>query len=179
MVISKFKVLLADNPNIIEQSDPTGQFNNESSPYSNQGRRIPEHDPRPGMYFVYFARKEKKALLAAYYEQIGNDLDLGRILGYPECCIEFFQNNFSAKNADLQHLPTNPYTNLSKRDQEAVLLSHFPCGSECKESLELAKKYLQVLAKVDGPWAKELFATLSCGGDLSFSFPFRRVLSGE
>lgn len=158
LVISKFKVLLADtadNPNALSTSNYTNKD------YSNKGLRLPEHDPRPGLYFVYFAKEEKKALLAAYYEQLGNDLDLGRMLGYPECCVEFFVKNFSEKNFDLQHHPTNPYTNLSQRDQDYVLLSHFPCSSECPESITLAKKYLLVLAGVDPAWGNELFDNLS------------------
>ncbi|MEK6951340.1 MAG: DUF483 domain-containing protein [Nanoarchaeota archaeon] len=153
LVISKFKVLLEDGP---ERSPGSAQPN-----YSNRGLRIPEQDHRPGLYFVYFSKEEKKALLAAYYEQIGNDLDLGRSLGYPECCVDFFAQNFSEKNSDLQLLSTNPYTNLSKRKQDYVLLSHFPCKSECSESIMLAKKYLEVLMRVDSQWGNELFHNLS------------------
>lgn len=100
-------------------------------------------------------------MLAAYYEQLGNDLDLGRMLGYPECCVNYFGQNFSAEKSDLQHPPTNPYTNLSRRDQDYVLLSHFPCNSECPESILLAKKYLEVLAKAEPQRAQQLFQSLA------------------
>lgn len=175
MVISKFKVLLADdrkaeeinidNPNSSSTSSTSASSTPLSTPpysdYSNKGQRIPEHDPRLGMYFVYLAREEKKVLLAAYYEQIGNDLDLGRILGYPECCVHHFMHNFSAEKSDLQHPPTNPYTNLSKREQDYVLLSHFPCRSDCKESILLAKKYLGVLERIDSQRAQEILQSLT------------------
>ncbi len=149
LAISKFKVLLAAG----------------EKEYSNKGLRIPEHDPRPGMYFVYFSKEEKKALLASYYELIGNDRDLGLLLGYPECCVNFFVENFSENKTDLEFPPTNLYTNLSKRGEDYVLLSHFPCSSECAASIELAKRYLHVLEKVEVERARQLLLQLTPGQD--------------
>ena len=131
-VKSNFKVLLADETN-----------------FSNKGIRIPETDKRPGMFFTYISKDEQKAWLAAYYEVMSNDLDLGRTLGYPDCCTKFFVNTFSKENPNPAHQPTNPWTNLTKREQDACLLSHFPCSSVCQESIELAKQYCETLRKVD------------------------------
>src|SRR3989344_9452318 len=78
LVKSKFKVLFADD----------GVF-------SNKGIRIPEDDPRPGMYFVYISKDEQKAWLANYYELMQNHSDLGLVLGYPQCCVNFFCSKFT------------------------------------------------------------------------------------
>jgi len=141
---SKFKVILADD----------GQ-------YSNQGIRISEQDKRQGMYFVYFSKTEEKAWLAAYYELVRNDRDLGLLLGYPSCCVNFFCQQGKQKNFNPTHPPINMFTNLTQREKDVVLLSHFPCSSECAESVSLGKKYLEILKKEDLKRAQEIISQLS------------------
>lgn len=144
LVRSKFKIILTDENH-----------------FTNKGRRIPEIDPRPGMYFIYISKDETKAYLASYYELINDHCKLGLLLGYPECCVEFFCQNFNENNTNLQLNPANPYTNITKRDEDAVLLSHFPCSSECEKSIQLGKKYLHALEKVDLQRAIEIQSILS------------------
>lgn len=143
LVRSTFKVLFADE-----------------GVYSNKGIRIPENDPRPGMYFVYISKDEQKAWLASYYELMQNHKDLGLVLGYPQCCVDFFCTKFSSRNVNLEIVSQNPYTNLSKREQDLVILSHFPCDSDCKESIKLGEKYLQTIYVVDKERARELLTQL-------------------
>ncbi|MBR9683622.1 DUF483 domain-containing protein [Candidatus Woesearchaeota archaeon] len=137
LVKSKFKVLL------------------DGSGYSNKGMRVDVADER-GMYLVYISKDEKKALLASYYELKGDDYNLGLVLGYPSCCVRFFCDNFSSVKTDLELESTNLWTNLSQRSKDCVLLSHFPCSSECRESVEMGKKYFAVLEKHDGRRAEEV-----------------------
>ncbi len=144
LVKSKFKVLFTENKT-----------------YSNKGIRVPENDSRSGFYFIYFSKDEKKALLASYYETTNNHQELGAILGYPQCCINFFCQNFNEHKTNLEHQATNPLTNLSKRENDAVLLSHFPCHSECPESIQLAQKYLDTIKSIDPQRADELITILS------------------
>ena len=141
IVKSEFKVLFADD---------------EISNYSNKGIRVPYADPRPGLYFVYLSKDEQKAWLAAYYEIMHKDHDLGLILGYPPCCVDFFCRNFNFQNTNPQLPPTNFYTNLTKRDQDMVLLSHFPCNSECEASIQIAKSTLELIKKIDKERAQEI-----------------------
>ena len=139
LVKSKFKVLLADE-NI----------------FSNKGIRISEKDKRSGMYFTYISKDEQKAWLAAYYELMQNDKDLGLVLGYPQCCVNFFCNNFNSENPNPQVESSNPYTNISKREQDCVLISHFPCNAECQKTIEIAKKNLILLTDLDKNYAIEI-----------------------
>ena len=143
LVKSKFKVLFADD----------GVF-------SNKGIRIPEDDPRPGMYFVYISKDEQKAWLANYYELMQNHSDLGLVLGYPQCCVNFFCSKFTPNQVNLEMPSKNPYTNLSKRAQDLVILSHFPCSPECKESIVMGEKYLQAIYIFDKERARELLTQL-------------------
>ena len=143
LIKSEFKVIFADE-----------------GIYSNKGIRIPINDKRPGMYFVYISKEEQKAWLASYYELVQNHKDLGLVLGYPRCCVDFFSKNFSSQNVNLEKPSQNPYTNLSLREQDAVILSHFPCSSECKESIKLGEKYLQAIYAYDKERARELLTHL-------------------
>lgn len=144
LIKSRFKVLMDDQQEI----------------FSNKGIRLKEEDPRPGMYFVYLSKEERLALLACYAEMMNRSRELGRILGYPECCIDFFGSHFSEDKTNLEHLPTNPWTNLSKRAQDFVLISHFPCNSDCKESIILSKKYFSIIKETDAERATEILKAL-------------------
>jgi hypothetical protein len=139
----------------------------DGAKYSNRGLRVPA-DNKEGMLFVYMSKDELMAAMAAYYEHKGDDRNLGLILGYPECCVNFFLKCFSENNPDPVHKPTNPYTNLTKRDKDCVILSHFPCSSDCIESIKLAKKYLQVILMLDTQRAEEIIETLGLADSLQF-----------
>ena len=143
LVRSKFKVLFADE-----------------GVYSNKGIRIPEDDPRPGMYFVYISKEEQKVWLASYHELMQNHRDLGLVLGYPQCCVDFFCSRFSPQDVDLELSSKNPYTDLSRRGEDLVILSHFPCDPGCKESISMGEKYLQAIYAVDKERARELLTQL-------------------
>ncbi|MFH1683168.1 MAG: DUF483 domain-containing protein [Candidatus Woesearchaeota archaeon] len=131
----------------------------ENKDYTNKGKRVEETEP--GMYFVYISKDEQKAYLASYYELTEDHKNLGLILGYPECCVEFFCNNFNENKTDLQLKPTNVWTNLSKREEDCVLLSHFPCSCECNESITIARKNLESIKKNNPDRAEEIRLNLS------------------
>ena len=145
LVKSPFKVLLDDNNN---------QF-------TNRGLRLPVTDPRSGLFFIYISKDEKTAHLALLSELQNNHHQLGHLLGYPTCCINFFTTNFSDQHTNPQHPPTNPWTNLTKRQQDICLLSHFPCQSNCKESIALAKLYFEVLNAEEPEYAQKVLKVLT------------------
>ena len=91
---------------------------------------------------------------------MSNDSDLGRILGYPKCCVDFFCKRFTADNPNLQLKPTNPFTNLTQREKDRAIISHFPCSSDCQESIELGKLYLEIITRKDSERGKELLECL-------------------
>jgi len=144
LVKSKFKVILYDE-----------------NQFTNKGVRISETDPRSGMYFIYISKDETKAYLASYYELINDHRKLGLLLSYPECCVDFFSLNFNENNTNLELKPTNMCTNISKRNEDFVLISHFPCSSDCPESIGLGKRYLKLLEKIDSARAAEIISALS------------------
>ncbi len=144
LVKSPFKVLLADK-----------------NQFTNRGLRLPKNDLHPGMHFIYISKDEKTAHLALLSELQNNHSQLGQLLGYPPCCIAFFTMSFNDQHTNLQHHPTNPWTNLSKREQDICLLSHFPCQSDCQESIILAKLYHSQIQKDNPFYAQETITRLT------------------
>ena len=141
---SRFKVLL---------SEDVGTF-------SNLGERIPLNDSRQGMLHVYISKDEAKAHLAHYFELVQNDESLGNLLGYPECCITYFLSSFSKDTPNPIQNQSDPLLNLTKRDQDAVLISHFPCSQNCEKSVIIAKRNITYLEKYYPGRAYELKQTL-------------------
>lgn len=127
----------------------------EEKGFSNRGIRS-----KNGMKLVYISKDEKAAYLATLAEQTNNHRLLGKLLGYPDCCIDFFMNNFSKDNPNPQLTSTNPYTNINRRHEDKTILSHFPCSSDCKASITLAKSYLKEIESHDKKYADSLIASL-------------------
>jgi hypothetical protein len=121
--------------------------------FSNEGKVSSDS---AGMLFVYMSKNQEKALLACLAEARQDHKLVGRLLGYPPCCVQFFGSQAKRGNFNPVHQPTNPWTNLMQRGEDVVLLSHFPCCSECEKSIEIAQKNLELLKKYDVPTA-ELF----------------------
>ena len=132
--------------------------------YSNSGALVRIDNPQ-GMYWVYVSKDEKTVLLASYYETTNNHQELGRLLGYPECCIRFFCEHFSSQNKNPEIPSTNPFTNLSQRDQDLVLISHFPCAADCKGSITIGQKNLEMIRRYDQQLAEHYIQSLSKRGD--------------
>jgi len=142
--ISNFKIKKADN----------------EKDYSDKGIKVPADSSEIGYYFFYISKSKEKTEEARLLEDKNEHKNLGILLGYPECCSEFFERNFpieskkqndytlaSLKNSDGFQFPF--YTNIASRHFDVSLLSHFPCSFNCNDSIELAKKYLELIRKYD------------------------------
>ncbi len=126
--------------------------------YSDKGMRINKNSIIPGKFFMYISKSIELAEQAKQQEEKNNHLELGRLLGYPKCCREFFEKNFpieSIKNNDytLTTLKNSIgfkfpfYTNIAIRHLDLTLLSHFPCSFNCEESIKIAKSNLNTIKK--------------------------------
>ncbi len=181
LVKSRFKVILDGEKNFtnkgwrIPETEPrAGMYNEGHCPLSNVLRNIPEDKTIsinyfcPPLYFVYISQDEEKAYLASYYELTNNHRGLGLLLGYPACCVDYFCRNFSEQNTNPEILsvnssgfPENWYTNLSRRHEDYVIISHFPCRADCAESITLGKSFFALLQQKEPERAKELWESLS------------------
>ena len=115
----------------------------DSKNYSDHGQKVPRDHPE-GLFFVYISKDQEKALLANLYETRQDHYRLGLILGYPECCVQFYCAEFENNNIAPEHNTYNELIDIRKRKTDEALISHFPCKPDCPESLKLAQKYLEI-----------------------------------
>jgi hypothetical protein len=105
-----------------------------------------------GMRFVYISRQEMLSLRAHLAELRQDHEELGKLLGYPRCCVDFFCRNFDpASDLNMYFIkkilkasggPYPFYTNILNRHKDYALISHFPCDFHCPLSIEIAKMNL-------------------------------------
>ena len=107
--------------------------------------------------YLYISQDEDKVYKAHMLEEIKDNRKLGRLLGYPECCINFFCTHSHLMNKitmdlslySLSNTHRNPpypfYTNNIVGHFGYGLISHFPCKYTCTESIKLGKKYFDVI----------------------------------
>lgn len=117
----------------------------------------------------------------AYYSVISPNVDIlnqfheaemaqdfgavGRLLGYPDCCVEHFLQKWSEKVMDMTWHQANalPESNVVSRDEHTIrfksdpitnsiyknplrigLTMHMPCSLECERTKGLAQDYIQL-----------------------------------
>lgn len=127
----------------------------QSDFYSDISIKIPKEDKRKGYFFVYLSKNEAIAQKSKLLEENNKHKELGLMLGYPECCCEFFERNFDEDNADLtlktldksQGYEFQFYNNIAARHFDVTLLSHFPHSFECEPSIRIAKERLKTIDK--------------------------------
>lgn len=110
-------------------------------------------DPsQPWDYRVIITRPESVAKIAAVPDLAKNDAALGDILGYPECCREFFSNTWGSCQVDTTW---NQFatTGVAEGPVEANMLwrwkgirwvSHLPCSYQCKHTVEIGRQIRQM-----------------------------------
>jgi len=138
--------------------------------YSNKGIKIPPDSQKNGNFFVYISKKQELAEKAKQAEHSNDHKELGKLLGYPECCIEFFEENFSPEKTDLtlKILENSDdfkfpfYTNIGARNMDLELINHFPCNFSCKPSIGIAKKNLEIIRKRSEEFSKIFEGMLKC-----------------
>ena len=123
--------------------------------YSDKSIKIHKNSKDNGYFFVYVSKEKRLASKALTYEDKNMHLELGMSLGYPKCCCEFFQKNFSPENYDLtiNSLEKSEgyefpfYTNITARHFDVSILNHFPCNFKCDLSIKLSQQYLKIIEK--------------------------------
>ena len=126
---------------------------NSKAGFSNQLTHIPLSSDNGD--FLIFISKDP-AIKNISFSNISDD-KLGQLLGYPECCINFFNRNKSlARKYNMDYVPLilkneqmqAPYLiNNIIRYFGYSLISHFPCTYHCENSIKIARKNLEILGK--------------------------------
>ncbi len=132
---------------------------------------------------IAYISKEKELIeKAKEAEEKGNRKKIAKLLGYPECCAEFFSTEhalgITEKILKKSQKPFNWQLNffynfdsrlngseLSEADWKTVerinsyciyLINHVPCSFECKKSQEYAEKMKKILQKEEPLLAKKI-----------------------
>ncbi len=141
--------------------------------YSNIVKRASKDYIGDGIYHIYVSKDKNKAKFLKLLESRNDDKAVGQILGYPECCIDFFiknkekqqkiQNDYILpilSNSDGYKFPF--YNNYAARYFDITLLSHFPHSFNCKESIKIAKTNLECIKKYSNELANKFQMMLKC-----------------
>ncbi len=126
--------------------------------YANTAKRAPLNYPVEGLHHVYISKDKTVSKFLKLLENKNDDGAVGKVLGYPKCCVDFFvKNNEKQKSAQNDYiLPALGnsegfefpfYANYAARYFDVALLSHFPHSFHCGESIKIAKKNLECIRK--------------------------------
>lgn len=146
----------------------------------------PVVEGRPWNWYGVIAREPKHALAFKEASQ-GPKIDhetIGKLLGYPKCCMDFFNNVWAAgyidpvwqqaENIDKKYLleqnehlirlshETPFVTNVMLRYIGLRIVPHIPCSSHCEATHKFANKWLELgkKLKLDGIEELEQFLRL-------------------
>ena len=152
-------------------------------------KHFPTHagDPNSSVYGVLARTKEEAEEFRA--ASMGRRTDhsvIGRLLGFPECCIRtfnevwpsFFDPVYQSAQAmyheevDLgthRAIRVTPHvaTNQMLRYSGFRLTSHFPCRLDCEATIEEGKKWLRVSKRIDPQGTEYLLRVLRLPGEWS------------
>ncbi|MBT7902990.1 DUF483 domain-containing protein [Candidatus Woesearchaeota archaeon] len=128
----------------------------------------------PKKFFVYFSKDKEKTLQAKEIESNQNDQKFGQLLGYPSCCTKFYTENYelasrifnrdhsliTIKNS--QNTTNIPFQlNYFLRFFGILLIDFYPCSFQCKEAMNLSKKYFELIQKSNPEFANFIKEKLS------------------
>lgn len=109
---------------------------------------------KDGGYCVYLSRDKKIIKWAKkYLKNFSQNLrfKLGLKLGYPECCVNNYMNNYRKINYfSLNKINRIPFYNnnlLTGGRSNVFLSTHTLCSYKCKKSIKYAKKTLEFIRK--------------------------------
>lgn len=155
-------------------------------------------DPRKGKIAVGISKSKEDALegVNLYYKKTLTDKgnrDFGRIMGYPECCLDFgdylCENSKGDKDYDLNNFGfANPAVESLKRSKNFAWqcnvftespLSYYPCSLDCQKSIDYVNKLVKILKKVNEHHYKFLINYLKKPVSLYWTCADRILLYGD
>jgi len=121
--------------------------------------RVPSSHPGADRRIVYIGTREG-CIRARRHEEDGHIARLGSVLGYPECCIEFYVAQ------PKRDIPVAIHRRSERFDIHAHSLlrgitghgfiSNFPCSYSCPQAVALGKKVRKLLREHDPAFEEEM-----------------------
>jgi len=111
-------------------------------------------------------------------EQPINHIEIGKMLGYPECCCKAFENNFKISYDPIYETALN--TKDTEKDDKGIIVKTyypelrndlryagvriipwFPCSFDCEESKKKSKVWLDMMYSLNEKLTEEILDLLS------------------
>ncbi len=154
---------------------------------------IPINDPREGKIILGISKSISKAKKAAEYYHLkcidpSYGKKFGRLMGYPECCLDFGDylnnptgdsNNFGYKNPAVESLKRSKKFAWQLNVFTESLLPHYPCSLNCQKSIDYVDKVLAVLDKIMPDFSAHIKFNLKEPASLYWSCADRILLFGK
>ncbi len=132
--------------------------------FSHQHKPVKEGEP----YYWYgsLTRTNKEGEIFKEANKKSDHMAYGKFLGYPECCSEYFVNNFSSNYDPIWlnkegNIDGYPEANQMLRYFGARITSHFSCSPTCKKTKEVGEIWFEVMKSINEKTALELYKLLS------------------
>ena len=100
--------------------------------------------------------------VAAWHDR--NDEEIGLLLGFPGCCVEFFKQTWGrglhdpTEKMQVSNPHTSPYTNILLRWLGVRPVPHMPCSLECEVTKMQGETYLGMMDERARAWSRELLS---------------------
>lgn len=133
--------------------------------FANKGVVVDKDNPSAGIQLFYVSKNRKIAEHAKQAELTKDYAGLGKLLGYPRCCSEFYvteepnreDQDFIVPLIEAAGQEVYPFANnILRRDSGLTLIFHFPCSFACKESERIGLRVLDIIRRLDPAAAEEI-----------------------
>lgn len=132
--------------------------------FAHTHKKIKPSDPY--YWFGCVTRTKEEGMMFKEAEENGDHITMGKMLGYPECCLEYFKENFH-KNYDPVWLNDDDIpdgeavANILLRYFGVRIISHLACSPYCEGSIKVGKERLELIRRIDSQttdWLLEFLA---------------------
>ena len=132
-------------------------------------------------YLIYLSKKKDLIEKAVWYHHIyprnkkieseNENIILGRLYGYPNCCIQVFlkNNKLTRENKDLEILlkvfkdsQSNIFPIYTNRFSPYKMILHLPHSFNCQASIKIGKQNLEILKNYDKKLYDFVLKKLNC-----------------
>jgi hypothetical protein len=134
-----------------------------------------DNDHPDAHYLLYIGRDEKEVQMSLVAEELGNDTQLGSNLGYPECCIDWYNSVWpialkyhqgdlfplSNKNTP-PFVDCNYLLNFSANYFGGSWSSFFPCSLICSKASNINQKNRELINDFDKKLAQKIDELSKC-----------------
>jgi hypothetical protein len=127
------------------------------------------HPVKPGEPFFWYGcltKTQKDAEIFKEADRKGDHKTIGKMLGYPDCCIEYFERmfpiNYDPIWVDLEgEIEGYPEANQMLRYFGPRITSHLSCSPTCKATKEIGEVWFKIMKEIDEKLANEMYELLA------------------